>query len=149
MRIHRRYWPLVVLATLPEGERRLTPMQLQKTLFLISKNMSDELGKDYYDFVPYLYGPFAKGINQDVNDLIEEGLLTAVPAVDRSWNWYELSASGFELGSLLSAKLSQDSREYVEVAAQWVRTTPVGAMLRAIYEKYPEYAEKSVARLDS
>lgn len=148
MKIERRYWPLVVLATLPEGERRLTPMQLQKTLFLIGKNIGAAVGRDYYDFVPYLYGPFAKAINQDVSDLVEEGLVTAVPGVDRTWNSYELSASGMELGSLLKGKLPPSACEYAKVAVHWVRTTSVGAMLRAIYEKYPEYAQKSVARLD-
>ena len=35
----------------------LTPVQLQKSLFLISENLKGEIPDPFYDFGPYHYGP--------------------------------------------------------------------------------------------
>ena len=55
----------------------LTPVQLQKSLFLIGEHKDgfSEVPQSFYDFRPYHYGPFDIRVYQDADVLAEQGLV--------------------------------------------------------------------------
>src|SRR5439155_6656754 len=48
----------VLLALLAAEGHSLTPVQLQKCLFLLGSRRPKDVGRDFYHFRPYDYGPF-------------------------------------------------------------------------------------------
>ncbi len=63
-------WTLLAISA-AKG-RGLSPIQLQKSLFLLERRLSkEELGEQFYEFVPYNYGPFDVKIYQDAKYLDE------------------------------------------------------------------------------
>src|SRR5436190_18669612 len=72
-------WTLLVISA--ADSRGLSPVQLQKSLFLLERRLSEEapaekLGESFYEFVPYNYGPFDVKVYQDAEALEERGLVT-------------------------------------------------------------------------
>ena len=53
----------VVLAALaPAKHAPHSPVQVQKLIFLIDRNIPREVGGPHFDFQPYNYGPFDKAV---------------------------------------------------------------------------------------
>src|SRR5258707_9223608 len=77
--MERPDWTL--LATKFANQSGLSPVQLQKALFLLGKEMPKSVGDDYYHFVPHNYGPFAKDIYSDADALAREGLIAITQSV--------------------------------------------------------------------
>ena len=71
--MEKRDWLLLALAA--AKTKGLTPVQIQKSLFLFGENMSGIGGSRFYKFVPYNYGPFDKRIYSDAEALETEGLV--------------------------------------------------------------------------
>ena len=59
----RHDWLLLVLAA-AEGDT-LSPLQLQKSLFLVGHGLAGLVSTDFYDFQPHAYGPFAAAVYHD------------------------------------------------------------------------------------
>ncbi len=91
----RRDWNLLAIAS---AEQPMTPVQLQKSLFLIGEQLKDEVGDDYYEFRPYHYGPFDRAVYEDASDLVRAGLVKPVATAKGQgrWNEYVPTASGLE-----------------------------------------------------
>jgi hypothetical protein len=68
--MERKHWTLLVLAA--AGGDPLTPVQLQKTLFLLEKERPEVSGRNYYRFTPYAYGPFDSRVYADAEILASE-----------------------------------------------------------------------------
>ena len=67
------------------GVNPLTPVQLQKSLFLVAKANLPELPAPFYDFEPYNYGPFCKAIYTDADDMQAAGLVYRIPSSKGHW----------------------------------------------------------------
>lgn len=74
-----------LLLAVAAGEEPLTPVQLQKSLFLISEANLAAVTTPLYEFEPYHYGPFCPSIYDDVISLKNEGLVIRVPARSGTW----------------------------------------------------------------
>ena len=113
--MNRQDWLLLVLAA-GKG-KALSPIQLQKTLFLLKQtlpvNLTDE---HFYRFFPYDYGPFASRIYQDAESLEKDGLVTIVPSSSGRWREYSIAPSGLHRAKVAESKLSDDVCAYIEFA---------------------------------
>ena len=90
--MERQRWTLLAIdEAAPSG---LSPVQLQKTLFLIGKNLTREVGDSYYSFVPYNYGPFDAHVYSDAEVLIKQGLVFETRSAGRSWSYYRSRKAG-------------------------------------------------------
>ena len=67
MAVTRSDWTL--LAICAGGFRGLSPVQLQKTLFLLGKQLPEAVTADFYDFQAYHYGPFDRTVYVDAERL--------------------------------------------------------------------------------
>lgn len=139
--LNRHEWPLVALGCAPDG--KLTPIQMQKALFLIKMEAAQRLHGEFYNFVPYNYGPFDSTIYKDVARQEAERNIMTQRAGER-WDAYFITAQGKAKASELMARMDPDLRNYLDAVVKWVKERGFAELLNSIYHKYPSYAVNSV-----
>jgi len=138
-------WTLLVVAA--AGGRSVSPVQLQKTLFLLSKNLSaaDLKVERLYDFQPYDYGPFDYAVYHDAENLEAEGLIVIDQAGSR-FRSYRATDEGLKRAGQLRANLKPSVSAYLATIVGWVSKLTFNQLIEAIYKAYPEMAKNSVFR---
>jgi uncharacterized phage-associated protein len=140
-----RDWTLLVIAA--AGGRSVSPVQLQKALFLLKQNLGTKLAReDFYEFEPYDYGPFNGTIYHDAEVLASEGLVSIDIPVSQRYREYSATAEGLARANTLRAAIDVQVREYLDRVVRWVRSLGFNALVQAIYDKYPWTAKNSVFR---
>jgi hypothetical protein len=137
--MERKDWALLAISF--AGGRGLSPVQLQKSLFLLGKELPAEVGDGFYDFIPYNYGPFDRAVYVDANKLSEDGL---VNIAERSLKEYSPTPLGLQCASLLEGAASPRARAYLQQIVKWTQSLSFSQLVRAIYDRYPEYRQNSV-----
>jgi uncharacterized protein YwgA len=132
---------LVVASANGEG---LSPLQLQKSLFLVGQCGLPELPTDFYEFVPYNYGPFNPAIYGDANSLAEEGLLEFINVPGQRWSKYATTPAGLARAEEIKGDISSEYSKYIRDVVDWVLSLTFSELLRAIYTEYPEFRRNSV-----
>jgi uncharacterized protein YwgA len=133
---------LVIESASDEG---LSPLQLQKSLFIVGQSKLPGLPSDFYDFYAYNYGPFCEEIYHDTDTLVEEGMVFNIPVAGQSWSKYVITPKGQTRSEeIRKGKNNIGLVEYINETVQWVKSLNFSALLRAIYAKYPEYRVNSV-----
>jgi len=139
----RRHWPLLVIYQ--AGPAGLSPVQLQKVLFLIGQNLPDEVGDNYYEFVPYNYGPFDPRVYKDAESLIYSDLVQSVQVANKGWAYYTITSAGQDLAEYVrKTEISERMSAYITKVVKWVQSLSFAQLLSAIYRAYPQYKAKSV-----
>lgn len=141
--MERSHWALLVLnEARPSG---LSPLQLQKSLFLIGKKLPGEVGDSYYEFIPYNYGPFDARVYSDAQSLVNSNLVQRIQVSGKNWSYYTITPPGHDLAEHLKEnEISQRASVYVTQVVKWVQSLSFAQLLSAIYKAYPEYKAKSV-----
>jgi hypothetical protein len=67
----------------------------KKAMFLLKQEAGQFVGPDFYEFVPYNYGPFNSSIYDDLNTLAAAGLVTVNQSQGRSWAMYTITGAHF------------------------------------------------------
>ena len=104
-----------LLAFVRQLNEKIAMINLQKLVFLYM--MSEKL--DYYDFVPYRYGPYSFQLEADVTLLVKNGFLSC----EAPYYW---------------AKEEGQDKTSFSIASE-----RGGALLRRAYQDYPYYTIKS------
>lgn len=138
----RKDWTLLVISA--AGTRGLSPVQLQKCLFLIGKNLPTEVGEDFYQFIPYNYGPFDSAIYADADTLVNEKLVTIARVSGKTWAYYVITPEGNEAAARVAKEVSPKVSDYIPNVVHWVQRLSFVELLTAIYQRYPEYKANSV-----
>jgi hypothetical protein len=125
----------------------VSPVQLQKSLFLIDKNLSPAQrgGGAFYNFRAYDYGPFDSAIYSDADLLEAEGLVT-ITDPQQSHRTYSVTPTGMDRANALRDERPAAVIAYLDKVVQWVRGRSFSDLVRAIYEQYPEMRVNSVFR---
>jgi hypothetical protein len=140
--MERKYWTLLVISA--AGSSGLSPVQLQKCLFLIAKNLPEEAGDGFYSFVPYNYGPFDPAIYTDAQLLIDEGLVTLARVAGKTWAYYVITPEGISTSERIRSEVAVQTHAYITAVVKWTQRLSFGQLLTAIYQAYPEYKANSV-----
>ena len=90
--MNRRNFILATLSSKPE--HRYSPVQLQKLFFLIDNMLLDELGKTYFNFQPYHYGPFDPEIYGELEDLSAADYIEINKSRHNGFKVYNLTKEG-------------------------------------------------------
>lgn len=139
----RKEWLLMALAM--AQDRGLSPVQLQKSLFLFAKYMPEAVGKKFYRFTAYDYGPFDKAIYSDAEALAGEGLAIIERGADRPWfRQYRIAPSGMEYTRQLEKSLEEKVLSCLRGIVKWCCDRSFQEIVRAIYREFPEYRKNSV-----
>lgn len=140
-----RDWLLLLIAAgrAPDG---VDPVRLQKGLFLLAQEAALPR-RERYRFVAYNYGPMSRGLYRGLRDLVRSGLVERRSAPGLSWARYAATPAGRERARELEAAMGPRARERLErlraIEARIAGQT-FGALLTDVYERYPEYATRSV-----
>ena len=120
------------------GKGGLDRVQLQKSAFLVGEEFAGKL-KNYYQFTPYMYGPFAQDIYTDVERLSDGPIIETF--FDDGRQWYRMAGDL----TLWQHSLSDELESGVKRIVGWIsRMSSFYELVRAIYFLYPEQRENSV-----
>lgn len=134
-------WTLMVIAS----GGNLTPVQLQKSLFLISRNVAKaNLPEGFYAFSAYDYGPFCAEIYSDADALESGGLVTIDRSPGRGYRTYSVTPNGVAEAKQLRADMKPEPWDYLQEAVTWTKQQSFQSLVKAIYKHYPEMQENSV-----
>lgn len=135
---------IVLAALAPANGGKFSPVQVQKLLFLIDRNIPEEVDGPHFDFQPYHYGPFDSNVYQVLEELVEEGDVEVTLPIGQCCRSYCLTPQGQEKGDDLLRTLGEVGRQYIIEISNFVRRLPFAQLVSAIYNAYPEMKEHSV-----
>lgn len=144
----RRDWLLLFAAYkgAPDG---LDPIRFQKGLFLFAQRARVP-ARSKYEFKPYVYGPMSRGIYDDLDHLVDEGLIERVPVPGKHWSRYKPTRVTYREGKRVikqaeDQKLLDAARELFKIK-QDVSSVGFSELLDRVYTEYPEFAVNSIFR---
>lgn len=140
--IERKDWVLLTLAT--EEEQTFTPIQLQKSVFLIGKEL--DINKNFFDFEPYNYGPFDVDVYRDAEELQKDNLVYITYPEHLRWNVYSITQKGIERAKEIAEKLDINEESAINNQVNWVLEKNFRELVNSIYKEYPKFAENSILR---
>lgn len=139
----REDWLLLVL-TSAEGDS-LSPVQLQKSLFLLGQLMPKKVGKNYYNFKPYHYGPFDPAIYSDAESPAMSDLVTIERIPGRGWASYSATPAGLQKGKKLEKQVREKNvLNNLKTVVTWTRKLSFQELVRTIYHYFPAFRKNSV-----
>ena len=140
----RQDWLLLALSMSPGGV--LSPVQIQKALFLFGQEVGGMLGTDFYSFEPYDYGPFDAAVYDDLRRMTNAGQVREDWDPGRNWKSYTITMAGRRAALALEMKSDARLTEFLERIVVWVKGRSFSELLRSVYAAYPEFAVNSVFR---
>ena len=141
--MEKKDWTLLAIAAAKAGP--LQPVQLQKSLFLLSQERAS-LVPNFYRFEPYNWGPFSKAIFEDAETLEREGLIQIIRFPDRTWREYIPTEEGIRRASELTALAPNEAVAYLRLALEWTESLSFRDLLSEIYKHYPTFRVNSLFR---
>lgn len=136
----------LLLIALAAGEKsEHSPVQIQKLLFLIDKNVGERIGGPLFDFKPYDYGPFDSSIYDLLRQFESEGLASSSPTI-KGWSKYSLTDAGLKRSSEVNVNIDKTVLNYISEVSKYVRTVSFVDLVSAVYKAYPEMKVNSVFR---
>jgi uncharacterized protein YwgA len=140
--LDRKGWLALLFAGSNDAIDRV---RIQKAMFLFAMRSNvSEFQK--YEFIPYHYGPFCSQIYRDLEDLVRIGHLETVHREGESSPSYRITMSGERHARFLTDMASENSLGFLRQIRAYVQRLEFGALLRAVYDAYPDYATRSVFR---
>lgn len=139
-------WLIVFLAADPGGP--LDPVRVQKGMFLLA--MSEALEPaERYRFEPYAYGPMSRRLYGDVRLLCRKRVLEALPIEGATWRLLDLTPAGKRDAASLrdeAAREQPDALARLAAIRREISTLTFSELLEHVYDRYPDYAVRSVFR---
>ena len=113
--MEKKDWLLLVLAA--AKKKGLTPVQLQKSLFLIGAEIPESIRNGFYNFVQCDYGPSDKAIYADAQTLKSAALIrTGHKATRRR---YFIASAGERQAKELASEISKRAVAYLRDVVAW------------------------------
>jgi uncharacterized protein len=139
----RMSWLLMALDA--AEDRGLDPAQLQKVLFLLAQEVPAVLGvPNFYQFVPYNYGPFSKLVYVDAEMLAQAGLVNMLRAPGSSYPIYQITPAGAIRARVDAREADPRAFQYLTALVNWAKGLTFSQLVTSIYKKYPAFRVNSV-----
>jgi hypothetical protein len=145
----RSDWLLALIYLPGHTGRENEPMdriRITKCLFLLGKEAGQQLS-NFYEFTPYLYGPFTLDIYIDLGELQEKGLAQSRLLLPLNWCRYQLTAKGINEAHKVCGQIPPPVRTKMQELKKLVTELPFMELLRYVYKKYPEFATNSMIKV--
>jgi uncharacterized protein len=137
---------LLLFIALDGAPQGLDPIRLQKGMFLFAMDNGSDPG-EVYDFVPYDYGPMSTQIYRDLDLLAERRLIDATPVEGQTWSRYSATDAGLAAAQdLMGEEPSQAKAKRLYAIKAEVSSHTYQQVLEDVYDRFPEFASKSVFR---
>ena len=137
---------VVLLALAASGGDSYTPVQLQKMMFLLDKNLPERIGAPFFGFEPYHYGAFDSNVYTVASELATQNLVLIDLNPGSPIRTYATTQAGRIKGEKILNSFEQSVSEYVKEVSAWVRSLSFAQLVREMYEAYPETKANSVFR---
>ena len=113
-------------------------------MFLLSQMAKQYVGNEFYEFQPYLYGPYSRQLAADLDRLVKSGEIVANYTPGDRRVEYLLAPEGFRRATEIKADTDPKAVAAVERTVEWVKAQTFSSLLASIYKSYPEYATRSI-----
>jgi hypothetical protein len=117
-------------------------IRTMKSAFIVSQRGLVEW-RGLFDFQPYDYGPFDAAVYRSRDSLLGQGLLERTGGYDACM----LTEDGQRHVGELEARLGENA-DWLKRIGRWASSRSFAQLLREVYAEYPEYAARSIARID-
>jgi len=136
----------VLLAIDASSAKSLSPVQLQKALFLFTRNLdsAQRMTSSFYQFEPYDYGPFDRTVYDDAEALEKSGYIVIDCPHSTGRRRYSATAAGSQRAASIRESLRLETREYLDRVVAWMTGLTFNGLVKAIYKEYPEMRVNSV-----
>ena len=114
-----------------------------KALFLVWLRSGKSL-PDFYEFVPYMYGPCSFELYRQLDIAKDEELIAQPPHAAERWAPYFLTEKGRRVAEALAGSAPPRLRHLVWDVADEVASLTFNDLLRRVYREAPEFASQSV-----
>ncbi len=124
------------------GGYSYSPVQVQKLLFLLDRQIPGEVSGPHFRFEPYHYGPFDSAVYSQLEHLATVGLVL----INRSYSprTFGLTPEGMVAGNRALDGLSGQTRDFIGRTNSFVRTQSFSSLVSSIYKAFPEMRANSV-----
>jgi uncharacterized protein (DUF488 family) len=125
----------ILLQILVKADGQCTKIELTKLSFLLAKEGRSEQLKTFYEFVPYLFGPYSFTLNHELEHLVRSGFIKLPDE-----NIIELTAFGKK-----NAPSEHDPRllrDFELLQMNYLRLSQ-SKLVDRVYEKYPWFTLNS------
>lgn len=122
----------------------LTPVQIQKLLFLLDRKAAALIEGPRFNFEAYDYGPFDKSVYAELRELERGGGVAIDVAPNSLMRKYRPTESGLTEGHRLLEQLPNGAASYIRRLSAWVRHQSFASLVAWVYKEYPEMKANSV-----
>lgn len=133
---------IVLAALAPACGAVHSPVQVQKLLFLIDREIKQHIDGPHFRFGPYNYGPFDKAVYAELETLASEGYVEVVPQA--GWQGFRLTPTGQAVGNSVLFGMTKVPQDYIHKASAFVRNLSFADLVSAIYKAYPDMKANSI-----
>jgi hypothetical protein len=135
---------VIVAALAPGGAVSYSPVQIQKLLFLIDREISDLVGGPHFRFKPYHYGPFDRSVYDVLEELEVVGDVEVNRDMDLRIREFRLTQGGIDRGVTILKSIPPKAKDYIERVSSFVRRSSFTQLVSSIYKAYPEMKKRSI-----
>ena len=137
---------MLLIADGAHGQFPLDPIRLMKGCFIVAEIGPDEW-KGLFEFSAYDYGPFDPSVYRARDALLAKGFLEEFPA--GRYSHYRVTEAGHARAAKTAAeKLDEPMTDWLRNIGHWVTSKSFNDLLREIYERFPDYATRSIANIN-
>jgi len=140
----KKDWIFIVLNC--SKDKTLSPVQLQKSLFLLKYMNPDTFSNNFYNFIPYHYGPFCLQIYEDADFLKSKNLININTNIIGRWKIYSINDKGLKYVDILKKKIKPEVYDYALEIVEWIKSKSFSQLISAIYKQFPEFKVNSVLK---
>ncbi len=129
----------IILLLLEVGNKKsMSPLQIMKSLFLYAQQ---EKPQDFYEFVPYLYGPCSFDVYADLKLLENRGFIASYPT-NRGWSFFGITPEGEKCLKYLTSNIKVIQK--LDEIKKTILSKSFIELLKYIYSEYPEFTKNSI-----
>lgn len=136
--LDKQSWLLLVLQ-----EQPFDRIRLMKALFLIWHRSGRNIS-DFYEFVPYLYGPCSFDLYRELGLALQEQLVTQAPHPIMQRATYFLTPKGERVATSMRKRIQPAFLQLIRSVAKEIGSVGFYDLLRRVYAEAPDFASQSV-----
>jgi hypothetical protein len=112
----------LLLAIVMSGKAGLSPVQLQRSLFLVAQKREEQVGAGFYEFEETNgAAPMSPALYVDIDTLVATAHVVKEWMPELSASVFRLSDTGWALAEELRSKVKKDALPGLEDAVAWVK----------------------------
>ncbi len=120
----------------------LDRVRMQKAAFLLTQRGTEEW-KGLYDYQPYDWGPYSRGLTHDVERHLAAGRLRVEQVPGARYGRYATTQTGEALAEQAWTTLDSKQQVFITQIRRYVTSRSFSKLLHEVYAAYPDYATAS------